>query len=229
MTDERQSMGAMVECAVPLFTLCARFDREAEGKSAEELKARCEALLIDFENACRQADLALSHIDAAKYAIVALIDECVLMSELPLQDEWLNEPLQMRLYGDFAAGEEFYRRLDDLLRDPDAKPALEVYHCCLSLGFKGKHADRRGAERRRVLLDQITKEVLRGRDGDAALAARTHVDADPAAHAGTSLLGRVPTWSIPVGVGLVVIITAIVCSLVLDAAIADFASTLAAS
>ncbi|MFW5698290.1 MAG: DotU family type IV/VI secretion system protein [Planctomycetota bacterium] len=229
MADEQQFMGVMIECAVPLFTLCARFDREADGKSADELKARCEALLIDFENACRQADVALSHIDAAKYAIVALIDECVLMSELPLQDEWLNEPLQMRLYGDFAAGEEFYRRLDELLRDSEARPALEIYHACLSLGFKGKHADRRGAERRRVLLDQITKGVLRGREDDTALAARTHVDADPAAHPGPGLLARMPTWSIPVGVGLVVILTAIVCSLVLDAAIADFESTLAAN
>ena len=53
---------------------------------------------------------------------------------------WLSEPLQIKLFDTFNAGEEFFSNLSELrLRTTNNKDVLEIYYLCLSLGFKGKY------------------------------------------------------------------------------------------
>lgn len=221
--SEPQTLGVLLGCADPLLALAAGLEKEAAGLSAEQLLARCEGMLCEFENDARAAQIPLALVDAAKYAIVALIDERIFLSELPCKDNWINQPLQLRLFGDFAAGEEFYTRLDTLLRDNQALPALEVFQSCLALGFAGKHADRAGAERRKVLMDQIVTEVLRNRNDVATLSPRSSAPHAEGALGGRkpSFLAGLPLWSYPLIVCALVLLVILICQMLLNGSISD--------
>jgi type VI secretion system protein ImpK len=134
---------------------------------AEVLRGKCEHLLNDFSARAQRAGYAHESIDAARYAFVALIDERILASNLPVRTAWLDNPLQLRLYDSFAAGEEFFTRMERFRAPRDAERAdvLEVFHCCLALGFRGKLGDARGEPPRSQLLEQAASEVLTARGG----------------------------------------------------------------
>jgi type VI secretion system protein ImpK len=77
---------------------------------------------------------------AAKFALAAFIDETVLTADFPLREEWGKYPLQLEYFGEHLAGVKFFERLDDLLKDAERDAdVLEVYYCCLLIGYKGKY------------------------------------------------------------------------------------------
>lgn len=82
--------------------------------------------------------LGISDLDLAeaRYALVAFIDEQILKSSWVGRAEWMGQPLQLQLYGENTAGENFFHRLRALLQR-GASPALEIYYLCLALGFRG--------------------------------------------------------------------------------------------
>ena len=54
---------------------------------------------------------------------------------------WERRPLQLVIFGDQLAGEHFFDRLEALRSAGGARlPALQVFHMCLLIGFRGKHA-----------------------------------------------------------------------------------------
>jgi len=75
----------------------------------------------------------------ARYALVAFIDEQILKSNWPGRAEWMGQPLQLTLYGEYTAGENFFNRMRVLMQQGGASLALEIYYLCLSLGFRGAH------------------------------------------------------------------------------------------
>ncbi len=77
---------------------------------------------------------------AAIFALVAFVDETVLLADFPLRSEWMSYPLQLELFQTNVAGIEFYDRLSNLLLDPASNAdVIEVYYLCLILGFKGRY------------------------------------------------------------------------------------------
>ena len=92
------------------------------------LRQQAEAALEAFATAAAGADPAA--IDDARYALVALIDERALAATSPVRAAWLDRPLQLALYDSFAAGEEFFRRLERWRHPHRAEDAqvLEVFH-----------------------------------------------------------------------------------------------------
>jgi type VI secretion system protein ImpK len=55
--------------------------------------------------------------------------------------EWMARPLQLELYRENTAGENFFVRLRALLRAGDRPVAVEIYFLCLVLGFQGAYRD----------------------------------------------------------------------------------------
>jgi type VI secretion system protein ImpK len=104
---------------------------------AERLREEILALLHRMVSRCRQAGIADGEIAEARYAIVAFIDERILKSSWPGRDQWMSNPLQLQLYGEWTAGENFFARMRALIQRADASAALEVYYLCLALGFTG--------------------------------------------------------------------------------------------
>ncbi len=103
-------------------------------------------LLQQMVSRCRAAGIADADTAEARYAIVAFIDERILKSNYPGRGEWMNNPLQLQLYREYTAGENFFARLRALLHRPQYTVALEVYYLCLSLGFTGASSSERDCQ-----------------------------------------------------------------------------------
>lgn len=182
---------------------------------AETLRARCDHLLSEFVAKAQRSAMPADHVDAAKYAYVALIDERIMGSDLHIRDAWLANPLQMRHFDSFAAGEEFYLRLEKFRhpQTPAGADVLEVYHLCLALGFRGKLSDASGAERRKLLTEQMTGEILSARGATSGngseLSPHWQPIGDAPKPAELMRWRGWPVWLAPVVLGLVVLLTAI--------------------
>lgn len=99
------------------------------------------AYLADFDSEARKLRAQGEDIDDAKYAFCAALDEIILSSQFPMRFAWERRPLQLVIFGDQLAGEHFFDRLEALRSTGGARlPALQVFHMCLLIGFRGKYA-----------------------------------------------------------------------------------------
>jgi type VI secretion system protein ImpK len=109
-------------------------------------------------------------VDDAGYAFVAAIDEAVLASACTFRAEWESEPLQMTLFGDHLAGDHFFERLEQLReRGTSQLLVVEVFHRCLTLGFRGRY-HLGGDDKLRYLLARLAEEIARARPDTGPLA-----------------------------------------------------------
>jgi len=110
---------------------------EAErGADAELLAAKFHQAFVDFEDKAQRAGCDAEGVQLAKYALCAWIDERILASTLPARARWSSEPLQLRYFDDFSAGEEFYARLESVRAARGRQEVLEVYGLCIALASR---------------------------------------------------------------------------------------------
>jgi len=96
--------------------------------------------LASMERQAVREGIAGEDIHAAKYAYCALVDEIVLASGCSFREDWARKPLQLALFGEHLAGENFFVRLEQLRTQGAVRlPSLEVFYYCLLLGFEGKY------------------------------------------------------------------------------------------
>ena len=147
--------------ATDLFLIVIRM-REAEDLGDPAALRKLIMYFIDlFRKNCITAGIGKDTVEEAIYAIVALIDETVLSVPGVCRDYWFDRPLQLDLFGDNIAGEEFYVRLQRMLAQAEKKKdVLEVYYLCMSLGFEGKFKIM-NPEERGVLLDETGRKLRR--------------------------------------------------------------------
>jgi type VI secretion system protein ImpK len=132
---------------------------------AETLRQQLLAMLQQMVSRCRQAGIADKDIAEARYAVVAFADERILRSNWPGRVEWMNKPLQLQLFNEFAAGENFFIRMRALLENDRDSKAIQVYYLCLALGFVGAP----GAAQHAEALSGRARGRLPYVDGAAAL------------------------------------------------------------
>jgi type VI secretion system protein ImpK len=136
----------------------------------EAFAARMTQFLDEFGRAAKKQGASADDIDATKYAFCAAVDETILRSTFPIRDTWARKPLQLVLFGDQLAGENFYKRLEALrLRGAAHLQALEVFHMCLLLGFQGRYA-LEGSEKLNYFTSRLGDEIahLKGKRGGFA-------------------------------------------------------------
>lgn len=175
----------------------------------EGLRQRCLDLLAEFQARAARAGYGQDQVDAARYALVALIDERVMSLDAPIRDAWSAAPLQIRLFEAFNAGEAFFERLAAFRNpnSPDRADVLEVFHLCLCLGFKGRYGDPSLADARNQLIAQIANDVRAARSGlNAALSPgwEPRGASVQGPHPGRWL--GMPLWVVPLGVAAVVLL-----------------------
>ena len=107
--------------------------------AAAQLRDRAIGSLDAMVSQGRSAGLPEPELAEARYALVAFIDEQVLKSTWAGRTEWMSQPLQLLLYREYTAGENFFVRLRSLLQSGSRPLALEVYFLCLALGFRGAY------------------------------------------------------------------------------------------
>jgi len=123
------------------------------------LKAHVNEMFDNFEREARSSGIDNEKITKAKFALVAFLDETIISSEWNQKEAWLSEPLQIKMFDTFNAGEEFFIYLNDLRqRSSTNKDILEIYYLCLALGFKGKY-QLQSPESLRRIIDDLNMEL----------------------------------------------------------------------
>jgi len=144
-----------------LFLIVIRM-REAEDLGDPASLRKLITYFLDlFEKNCKAIGIPPDSIQDAKYALVALIDETVLSVPGVCRDYWFTRPLQLDLFGDNIAGEEFFNKLQRMQNEIERKKdVLEIYYICLSLGFEGKYK-LFNAEERVTIMDETGRKIRR--------------------------------------------------------------------
>ena len=135
-----------------------------------EFAQRTTQFLDEFTKGAKKQNASADDIDAAKYAFCAAVDEIILRSNYSIRSEWERRPLQLVLFGDQLAGENFYNRLENLrVRGGAHLQALEVFHMCLLLGFQGKYIIE-GSEKLNYFTARLGDEIaaMKGKRGGFA-------------------------------------------------------------
>jgi type VI secretion system protein ImpK len=124
--------------------------------------------LDDFDRKAKKMGASADDTHSAKYAYCAAVDEMILRSQFNIRSAWERRPLQLAIFGDQLAGENFFHRLEDL-RAKGSKhiQALEVFHMCLLLGFEGKYIIE-GSEKLNYLTARLGDEIalLKGKSAE---------------------------------------------------------------
>src|SRR5690606_33125530 len=130
----------LAEVFAPCFTLTLQLRASEEFGNAEVLRQRIKDLLDRTSRQASRINTSSGDIEEAKFALVAFIDETILLSNWSQRDQWVARPLQLEFYNRYDAGEEFFVKLDALLKRPEAKAELlEVIYMCMTLGYKGRY------------------------------------------------------------------------------------------
>jgi type VI secretion system protein ImpK len=97
--------------------------------------------LLSFEHLGLEKQIPTHHALDAKYALAALLDEAIMRSEWSGKNTWMDQSLQLRLFGEHLAGVNFFNRLARIRQNGELNIAvLEIFFVCLQLGFQGKYA-----------------------------------------------------------------------------------------
>jgi type IV/VI secretion system ImpK/VasF family protein len=130
----------------------------------------------------------------------------------------MNSPLQLQIYREFRAGENFFARMGALLQRPQPSPALEVYYLCLALGFTGAH----GPQNARSYLDAARARMPHGK-----LVAPLSPHALPTDHYSLTQARRPLALALAIGCALVVLLGLALLGWSLRSTIASTAAELA--
>lgn len=126
---------------------------------AEQFSAQLRRLLDNFERQARRLNVSAEDVYAAKYAFCAAVDETILSSEMGIREVWERAPLQLLLFGEQLAGENFYTELEEVRRRGEASvQTLEVFYMCMLTGFQGKYM-LDGKEKLNYLIATLDKEI----------------------------------------------------------------------
>jgi type VI secretion system protein ImpK len=153
------------------FTAVARLRRNATvGTDEESFRGQMKQVLAAAEQEARRVGYAGGDVRYALFALIAFIDESVLISSHPMFANWARRPLQEEVFGGQAGGELFFQYLQQLLSRQDSDSVadvLEVYQLCLLLGFKGRYSVTHGSELQ-VIAQHVAQKIerMRGRSGD---------------------------------------------------------------
>lgn len=160
--------GRLAEIYGDLLVLGAYIRDTKELGAIEQVRARLHRLFQTAEEQGRSAGIPQDTLTQAQYAVAAYMDEMVINSRWSLREHWASKPLQYDFFGEFVAGEGFYKRLDVVRNTlPVNVELLEVFALCLIFGFEGQYRlhDR---EMLKGVLQDVTREIQAKR-GEAAL------------------------------------------------------------
>jgi len=133
----------LIDCYVEfLIGMQRRFAGDggtAQPVDFQALRAEVTDKLKECERRAQPLQLPATTLEAARFAVVAYLDELILVSQWQHKSMWQQSTLQREQFHTTNAGAEFYTRLSALGDDDDARAAREVYYLCLALGFRGKY------------------------------------------------------------------------------------------
>ncbi|GJM44549.1 MAG: hypothetical protein DHS20C21_13910 [Gemmatimonadota bacterium] len=147
------------DLASSLFSLTLSLRASSGYGSEPELRAKIGEYLDRIDQQGQRVGIPREDLEAAKFPLVAFIDETILNSNWEGRELWRERPLQLDRYGETVAGERFFERLDKLRAQGSAKAELmEIYYLCLALGFEGKYKIL-GKDKLRALVEDVRRDL----------------------------------------------------------------------
>jgi hypothetical protein len=126
---------SLVELCTDLFSLAYSLRTTDDLGDPTELRRKILQLLDRIESEARKTGYSSAHVDGARFALVALIDEGILSSRWTGKTAWIANPLQKELFKMNIAGEKFYSDLEQLRQNREEnRPLLEVYYASMGFG-----------------------------------------------------------------------------------------------
>lgn len=158
-TTTNRPAKSLVDLLYDGFYMLILLHNRSAPRDAEEFAGNIQKFLDNFEKTAKKHNFGAEDIFDAKYAFCAAIDEAVLTSKLNIREVWERRPLQLVLFGDQLAGEHFFDKLETA-RNGGANRinALEVFHMCLLIGFKGRYL-LEGPEKHKYLTSQLGEQI----------------------------------------------------------------------
>ena len=182
------------------------------------LKNRISEMLERFERESRITGIDNERINMSKFALVAFLDETIISSAWNQKDSWLSEPLQLKLFNTFNAGEEFFDNLNKLRqRSSNYKDVLEIFYLCLTLGFKGKY-QLQSPENLRRIIDDLNIELHPGASG---VFEGLSPNGKPGDYLLQSAQGKFPVWIYPAAAIIILIIFYVIMSVSISGKASD--------
>jgi type VI secretion system protein ImpK len=152
---------SLADCYAELLSFAVTVRRSPDLGEAEPIRRRLLEQIERAEACARENGIEPQQVEAARFAIAALLDEAILASPWPGRSAWLGNPFQWQLYQIRDAGEQFFRRLDALRADAGkSRPVLGVYLACLAMGYEGKYKIEGREE-----LDRLIRSLARDAGG----------------------------------------------------------------
>ncbi len=197
------------DIASECFILILQLRSTNDYGTADVLKSKVLNLFEKFENNARKIGIDNEKVRLAKFALVAFLDETIISSEWSEKSEWLTEPLQIKLFDTFNAGEEFFTNMSTLRqRSSVNKDVLEIFYLCLSLGFKGKYQLQSPENLRRIIDDlnlELHPEAYRSLDVLSP-------NGKPKQSIVQTVKTGIPLWVYPVGVLVILLVFYVILS-----------------
>lgn len=174
-----------------IFSLILTLANSKNYGSPKELRAKIGELFRRLEKEALEAGFSPEDVYAARYALVAVIDETISRSDWISKSEWYENPLGLEYFGENIAGSEFFNKLEAIRANAGKKAGLlEVYYICLALGFEGKYAF--NPNELSPLIDKAGRELRALRGGAGELSPRWR----PPEEALQAVGRQIPLWVI---------------------------------
>ncbi len=139
-SETRSKKKNLTTLCTDLFLIAIRMQEAEDLGDPASLRKLIMHYIEGFKKNCKAINVDTKTIDNAIYFLVALLDETVMSTAGECRNYWITNPIQLELFGNNIAGKDFFRRLEELLKESKKmKDALEICYLCLCLGFEGKY------------------------------------------------------------------------------------------
>jgi type VI secretion system protein ImpK len=165
MRDQKMNgQTRLADIAADSLMLILQLKSSQDFGEATLLGDRILEMLNDLEQRAKKENFDSEDIQQVKFALVAFIDETIITSNWSEKQNWMANPLQLRLYNRFDLGEEIFKKLEELRRRSRSNSqVLEVYYLCLVLGFKGQYAIVE-QDKLRMIINEVYQDLQRYQD-----------------------------------------------------------------
>ncbi len=148
----------LLEAALPLLLLATRLRGASDAPDVEALQRRIAEQIRHFETQAKEGGATAEDVLAARYALCASVDECVLNTPWGAHSTWAAQTLLIIFHRESFGGEKFFQIVEKVSADASRYVNLmELLYGCLAIGFEGRYRlDARGA----VLLAEIQRGLF---------------------------------------------------------------------
>lgn len=165
---------SLLDCCLPVIVYLSWLTEGDREQEADQVRTRFEILFRDLDAQAQAMGYNQEEVRFTMFALVAAIDERLMLHDWPGRKDWFREPLQLVFFNTNAVGEEFYQRLEQVQQRMSEgvlrADVLEVYHAMLATGLQGQLGATLALRKQRDdLIAELSKQLAQLRPRDAEL------------------------------------------------------------